>query len=332
MFWQAAEASPPPRVRGTLLAMRTSRSVCLLACSVLLTCSAARVHAQACALHVLTDTQVTPSRGAERVALDASLEVRYPPGTDVAALEQALSPPDALIALLDEQRQTVTGTLQHPEPLLLRFVPDRPLSAQRQYVPLVARPGFDRPEISEYLFTTGDSTDKEPPKLAVGKNHVDISSQPLPASCGAAAGTYGVRVAFDAATDDADDSAIEYLLWLTVAAGEDKLQVVDRTRQAQGGRVELTFRLKPQQVNDPVCLRIQAIDGVGKSADNQPEPCFHPVQGSYFESGCSVAQASGRGVSRGGWLFLVAFGLPLLSRVANRCRRKLRFGFGPSPT
>ncbi|HEX7481392.1 MAG TPA: hypothetical protein VF331_26550 [Polyangiales bacterium] len=283
---------------------------------------ATAVCAQDCAQRTQAETLVTPRRGADRVALDAAIEVRYPAGTDVPALQVALHPPDALVAMLDEARASVPGRLDRPDALTLRFVPEQPLLPHRNYVPLVARPGFDRPEISEYLFTTGSSVDRAPPQLGANKGNVDIAAAPLPASCGAAPGTYGVHVGFAMASDDADLSAIEHSLWLTSATGLGAPALVDRTRDAQAGRVDLTFRLTAEQARSPVCFELHAVDGVGKLADNQPQLCFHPVQGSYFEPACAVSQPGVRGVSRSGRGFLVALGLLWLARGRPSGRKR----------
>jgi hypothetical protein len=232
--------------------------------------------------------------------------------------------------LLDEARALLPGHIEQPDSRTLRFVPDVALAPHARYVPLVAQPGFARPAFSEYRFTTGESTDETPPTFGVNANSIDVVSQALPASCGAAPGTYGVTVDFAAATDNADSSAIEYSLLLTRAVGVDQAVVLDQSRQNQAGGVELLFRLSKEQVQKPVCIALRAVDGVGLLADNQPALCFHPIQGSYFEPYCAVrnvGQAGRAGTpgtrrpSDSAWAFLVAFGLLCLRRVRAGERR-----------
>lgn len=261
------------------------------------------------------DIQVTPGSGASEVALDTPVIVRYVTEVDLDELEAGLGEGESLLSLLRvDEAESVTrfvpGRLQRIDDATLAFIPDQPLDEETDYKPLIAKPNFDGSSLTDdFIFTTGEEVDQEPPTFNLTADEVLLSSNPLSIDCDEPEGSFLVGLAFPPAEDDADEGGMEYLLYLSRAAGIDGPRLEDRQRH-HTGTMNMSFILSPEQVQEPVCVVIRVVDGVGKTAEGDAELCFDPVQGNFFEPGCSVVPAPGSvPVSARGRaaLFLIAF-------------------------
>ena len=281
------------------------------------------------------DIEVTPGSGAKDVALDTPVIVRYVTEVDLDELEAGLGEGESLLSLLrvveDEPvTRFVPGRLQRIDDATLAFIADEPLDEDTDYRPLIAKPNFDGSSLTDaFVFTTGDELDQDPPTFDLAADEVLLSSNPLSIDCDQPEGSFLVGLAFPPAEDDADEGGMEYLLYLSRAAGIEGPRLEARERH-HTGTMNMSFILGPEQVQEPVCVVIRVVDGVGKTADGDAELCFDPVQGNFFEPGCSVVSAplptSG---SARGWvaLFLIASVSMLLpGRRLGRGTRRRRPG------
>lgn len=138
-------------------------------------------------------------------------------------------------------------------------------------------------------FTTGTSIDRQPPEFTFGPDVVDdLASSKIAAVCGEPEGSYNVSFSLAEATDDGDEGGIEFLAYLTRAAGLNGPVLLTRQYQSEGR--SLAFTLTAEQVSTPVCVVVDAVDAVGNHAPEEDiqELCFDPLQGSFFEP-CAVS-------------------------------------------
>lgn len=166
-----------------------------------------------------------------------------------------------------------------------RFVvrPNELLEPMTKYRVVV---GIDTLPKRELTFVTSDLVDTQPPQFNFGQDRVTRFSS---IECGDE-GRRRVTLEFDRATDDGDQGSIEYLLYLTRASGLDAPRLMARQYLALGSE-SMSFALEPEQLATPVCVVVDAVDGVGNHAEGIDEFCFDPLQGSFFEP-CSVARRS----------------------------------------
>lgn len=134
----------------------------------------------------------------------------------------------------------------------------------------------------ELTFMTSDVIDREPPTFRFGQDRVTAFSS---VECGDE-GARRVTITFDRARDDGDPGSIEYLLYLTRAADLEGPRLLARQYLASGAE-DMTFTLVAEELATPVCVVVDAVDGVGRHAEGIDEFCFDPLQGSFFEP-CSV--------------------------------------------
>lgn len=174
-------------------------------------------------------------------------------------------------------------------------------------------------------FTTGTMIDSQPPKFTFGPERVTVfSSSPIPPACGEDGESRRISISFDDATDDGNEGGIEYLLYLTRAAGLDTPQLLARQYRVQAKA--MAFILTPDQVKTPVCIVVDAVDGVGKHAPaaDIEQYCFDPLQGNFFEP-CTVG--GGGSAAQGRWF--LAYMLAVMLALSVRSRRiRLRDSVG----
>jgi hypothetical protein len=94
-----------------------------------------------------------------------------------------------------------------------------------------------------------------------------------------------------------------------------------RTRNFTTDLITMAFVLEPSEAVEPICVAIQAVDGVGR-VDNDGEPrCFDPIQGNFFEPLCTVGSFGASRAASGAWGsagVLVGFALVLAGRRRRR--------------
>jgi hypothetical protein len=277
------------------------------------------------------ELDVQPNDGAEAVARNAPIVVRYPSAADLDELLAAL-PSDAgdacsgqaVCLFRDAQgeggraREPVPGAVHRVDARTLAFVAAARLRADSDYFPLIARAGFDRASRTELEFTTGAVDDDEPPDFDAADESIRIAVEPPPDECGAEAGSLRVQLGVPAAHDDGDPESVELLLFVTDGEGIRAPELRARRWNEDGGEVVLTFLLDPREAGQPVCVALRAIDGLGRSSEGEPALCFDPIRRSHFEPSCAVAGAGPRGEGPGTLVPLTAW---LFVRVRCRLRR-----------
>ncbi len=247
---------------------------------------------------------VQPPDRATAVARDAPVVVRFAAGTDLDALQASLpdTPSDPcaglVICLLREGaggagRDPVPGRVERIDDHTLAFLPDAELAARARYFPLIARPGFDRASRTELQFETGGDRDRAPPRFDPSQSSIAVEVDAPPEECRAPEGSVRVRLSVPRAGDDGDPQSVEILLFLTRAAGLSGPVLRARADNPgdDGGDIQLSLLLTRAQSEQPVCVALQATDGVGKAAPQIPL-CFDPARGALFAP-CSVGAAPG---------------------------------------
>lgn len=274
-----------------------------------------------------------PIDGAESVVLDPVIRARYPGDPDVldAVWERFESGGEPLIKLIklngDDTADRVAGTLRRGGDRVIFFEPERGLSAGASYQLGVASPATTNLGYETFMFETGFREDEEPPELTIEDDGLSLFVSESTPECGPE-GTVNVGIDFPEATDDGDPSSIEHFVYLTRARGLSAPRLVARVGRPYS-EPKLNFVLTPEEAEAPVCLRVRAMDGKLKLAENEPEICFDPVQGSFFRPLCAVTtpgRARGHSHSHFAGVFL------LLSAFAWRRRRGLAIGRGRPET
>lgn len=259
----------------------------------LLAASAAPAFAQ-CDEDDFAVVESAPASGATDVPLNAFIRVLYP------RCYFSLTGQDPLTSLeLTVDGTPVPGTMQQGDDQTVFFVPQGLLDNGRRY-DVIAR---DFEGDFAFSFTTGFSVDSSPPefpepRLTVTSSRIPEDSIDLPE------GGYRVDVSFDPAVDDGAAASIEYLLYLT--RGNEDLeapQLRSRARNFTTGLITMAFVITNEEAEQPLCVEVHAIDGVGRMSEDRPSECFEPIMGSFFE-GCSVSAPGG---GEGGvlWVFAV---------------------------
>lgn len=283
-------------------------------------------------LEVDADELVTfPGDGAEAVALDAEITVRYPAGTDLSALHAALQADAARdvcggapVCLFRDARGEEGGLARKPvrarwlvSDATLVLVPEALLAPMTDYYLSIARPGFDRAARVEVEFATDSEPDSEPPRLADDASELRLTVEPAPPECEAEPGSVRVRLLVPRVRDDSDEGSVELLAFVTRARGSSGPELRARGRNSGGGDVLLGFVLDPEEARAPTCLVLRAVDGTGKWSEAEPELCFDPVQGSHFEPLCALRAPGARADGAAGTLVFSSLFL-LLRRLARR--------------
>lgn len=274
-----------------------------------------------------------PIAGALSVVLDPIIRVRFPGDPeDLAVLWEKYEAGEELIKLAqmidDQPDEPVRGTLQRGGDRMLFFEPDRGLATGRRYRLSVASPDTSALTVTEFgKFETGYRQDEELPELVVSDDEMSLYVSDTSPECGPE-GSVNVGIDFTPATDDGDPTSIEHFVYLTRARGLEAPRLLARVGEPYE-RPNLSFVLSPEEAKAPVCIRIRAVDGRLQMAENEPEICFDPVQGSFFRPLCSVAapgHPAGGSDSQSTGLFL------LLSALVWRLRRRHTSPDGPART
>lgn len=235
--------------------------------------------------------EVTPASGATSVTIDAPVNVRYSrgyfgplgPGDPPETLIRVVRCPiDAFCGLgcMADEGDDVPGTVQVIGDNLF-FLPDGGFEPDRTYVGRAT--GVD--DVLDFRFCTGVSMDLEPPRLGAFLNAQPAETTAL---CVLPEGGRLVGLRWEQARDDGPAGSIEYLLYLTRAKGVDAPELRDRLRNYASPEVTLNLRLDADEASEPVCVRMVAVDGVGRVSENSPEQCFDPITSAAFQPLCTA--------------------------------------------
>jgi hypothetical protein len=236
--------------------------------------------------------EVTPAAGAGGVTLDAPVVVRYSrgyfepggPGDDPATLFRlARCPAGTLcgVGCRPGEGTDVPGTVQVISDRLV-FLPAAGLEPAASYVGRAT--GVDG--FLDFQFCTGSLVDSGPPELGAF-----VGAEPSGPSAGCVLPEGGRRVAlrWEPARDDGSPGSIEYLLYLTRAAGVDAPELRDRIRNYTSREITLSMILDREESAEPVCVRLLALDGVGNVSEPSEEQCFDPQTAAAFQPLCAVS-------------------------------------------
>jgi hypothetical protein len=270
-------------------------------------------------LRLFRPEEITPASGARGVTLDAPIVVRYSPG--YFGPEGPGDPPEALLrvgrcpspgctarctwsdAIPVEGRAEVIGDR-------LFFFAAGGLVPGARYLGVAS--GRDGPPI-EFEFCTGATVDS----MAPTKPRV-IAIEPAENRPACPPGGYKVDVTIAPSSDDGPAGSVEYLLYLTRGRGVTAPQLRDRLRNLTPERVTLNLILAPDEAAEPVCVRVLAIDGVGRISEGSDEACVDPLNRVAFQPLCSASPGQGH---------RLAIAMALGSVVATLWwRRRVRHG------
>lgn len=253
----------------------------------------------------------TPASRALGVTLDAYIRVRY-------SEDYFVGVPDAgtfvrLYEDLDEDEGFVELGPEVPgEGQLVGddvyFVPDELLASDRQYA--IVAESFELEPIA-IDFTTGRDLDREPPRIgSVGAP----TTESVDETCGRGAG-YRVDLVVRDVRDDGPASSIELLVYLARQEGLEAPELVLRARGTGAAEQPLGFVLTDERANDPACVVVHAVDGVGNVDDSMEPVCFEPIQGAFFEGLCAANRIAGAPTGgKSGSIVLIALALILVVR------------------
>ncbi|AKF08222.1 hypothetical protein DB32_005371 [Sandaracinus amylolyticus] len=265
--------------------------------------------------------EVTPSVGAFNVTLDAPIAVRYSrgyfgpdgPGDDPATLLRIVRCPadvECSAGCSAADGEDVAGRVQVIGDQLF-FFPDGGFEPSRAYAGRAG--GID--ESLDFRFCTGVTVDNGPPVLG---EFLDAEPSESTAECVLPEGGRLVGLRWEQATDDGPPGSIEYMLYLTRAAGVNAPQLRDRVRNYASREITLNLRLDALEASEPVCVRVFAADGVGNVSEPSDERCFDPLTDAAFQPLCAV---SAPGSARAMPWALAGFALVLGVIVARRRAR-----------
>lgn len=257
--------------------------------------------------------EVTPASGAVDVTIDAPVGVRYSrgyfgpegPGDAPETLIRVVRCPDDTfcgLGCMADEGVDVPGTVQVIGDRLF-FLPDGGFEPEQTYVGRAT--GVD--DVLDFRFCTGLDPDLEPPRLGA---FLDAEPAETTAACVLPEGGRLVGLRWEQAQDDGPLGSIEYLLYLTRASGVDAPELRDRLRNYASPEVTLNLRLDAEEASEPVCVRMVALDGVGRASESSPEQCFDPITTAAFQPLCSARPAP-RGNLAVFWVFCVIFGAAL---------------------
>ena len=274
--------------------------------------------------------EITPSVGARAVTLDAPIGVRYSPGyfgpegpgdDPTTLLRVVRCPPGSLACSAGcsaDDGIDVPGTVQVIDDRLF-FLPDAGFEPDSTYAGRAT--GID--DALDFVFCTASDVDREPPILGPF-----LSAEPSEstAECVLPEGGRLVSVRWGQAEDDGPGGSIEYLLYLTRAAGVEAPELRDRVRNYASGEITLSLRLDAEEAAEPVCVRMVAVDGVGNQSEPSPEECFDPMTSAAFQPLCAVRGAGANGMGRATVPALVVFSLGVAALARRRRRSRGRDG------
>ena len=257
----------------------------------------------------------TPASQAAGVTLDAYLRVRYsegyfdgvPDAGDFIRLHRDTNDLPGFVDLGEEVPGA--GQLVGDD---LYFVPDELLDPDTEYA-IVAESFELEPILSD--FHTGLTVDTRPPSIF----SIDPpTTERVGPACGRGEG-YRVDLVVRGVSDDGPPSSVELLVYLARQEGLESPELVLRARGTGNDEIPLGFVLTDDRANDPACVVIHAVDGVGRVDDSQEPVCFEPIQGAFFNGICSAAYLGGGSPGAGGTLM---WSLLAVAVVARRRRAR----------
>jgi hypothetical protein len=270
------------------------------------------------------DYALTPEDGAQNVARNAPIRVRYADDVDLDELRESLaSELDAeqpvpcageLVCVLeteDGRARVIEADVATGDNRVV-LTPREPLAASAEHTVLAVQPGLDIVARAESRFDTGARTDRQAPVLDYGADEIKVSIATLPPQCKAAAGSRRVVLELPPATDDGDPESVTLEVLLLDDDGEGELRA---RAQNDGDPVLVSFILTPEEVSRRTCLLIRARDALGRASEGEPRVCFNPSSRPLFSSACSAAPGARRNPWGGFAWFLL---LGLLARAASR--------------
>jgi len=157
--------------------------------------------------------------------------------------------------------------------------------------------------------------DSRPPTIgSVGSP----STESVDETCGRGAG-YRVDLVVRDVRDDGPASSVELLVYLARQEGLESPELVLRARGTGAAELPLGFVLTDDRANEPACVVIHAVDGVGKVDDSMEPVCFEPIQGAFFEGLCAANRIAGAPTGgKSGSIVLIALALILVVRRRSR--------------
>jgi len=253
----------------------------------------------------------TPASRAEGVTLDAYVRVRYsedyflgvPDAATFVRLHEDLDDDDGFVELGPE----VPGEGQLVGDDVF-FIPDELLEPGRQYA-VVAESFELEPIVID--FRAGGSVDLRPPVIGSVSSP---TTEAVDESCGRGSG-YRVDLVVRDVQDDGPASSVELLVYLARQEGLEAPELVLRARGTGTAELPLGFVLTDERANDPACVVVHAVDGVGRIDDRMEPVCFEPIQGAFFEGLCAANRIAGAPTGdRASSIGLIAFVLLLVAR------------------
>jgi hypothetical protein len=261
--------------------------------------------------------QSFPASGAKGVRLDAPVRVEFSRGffNELGAI-----PEESFSLTVANTGEPVPGSIEVVEDTLI-FTPRDLFFSNTEYEARASGVGASRGLTAR--FVTGDDIDRRAPVLGPIERFT-ATEVGADASCATEEGSYRIDVTVLPAVEDGPAGDVEYLLFLARGPGIEEPRLVARERGITE-EILLVFNLPPEEVAGPICVAVQAVDGVGNIDDDNPTRCEDPIQGNFFEPLCAVS-APGLGArSQGGpaWpvVGVVAFAGALLVWGRRRRRR-----------
>ncbi len=251
---------------------------------------------------------VAPAVGAGGVTRDTVIRVEYPDG----GVPDDLDAPLVELWVADGGSR-VTGRIERPGSGWVFFVPEAPLEPETAYEGIARGLERDLP----FRFRTGSRFDQGPPSPVAIEAVVVRASSGRP-SCEESSG-YGFSVLFQPSEEDGPPASVEYFLYQSRGPGLQAPRLLGRTRGFGAGTLAVGFSLPSEEADEPLCLSIVALDGVGRSSGPGPLRCIDPVQEDFFVSACRLGASARGGLLPGGLLCLL-----LLRRLRGRQRRPER--------
>lgn len=213
----------------------------------------------------------------EAVTLDAPIEIRYTPKFFDTYGRQATA-----IDVFDSATgNPVPGVVEVAASDLMFFLPNGGWQPTTSYDGRVYGQGME----IDFNFTTGTTVDRSPP---IAGRILDVTPHPGSEVAAVGPGSERVDIDFQSATDDGPIGSIEYQIYLTRGHGIDAPVLrLRKLGQEPGAPIPAAIGLTAYEAEQPACVAVVAVDGVGKT-DVSNEDCFDPVVGSFFQPLCSA--------------------------------------------
>lgn len=218
---------------------------------------------------------VWPADGASDATVNTVVRVDY--GADLDALPAT----DARLVLNDSDALPVPGRIERQGSALI-FIPATELDPGRAFQ-IVAQ---TRNQPFRATFRTQSTRDTSPPAF-VGPLQISSSAS----ACDDFA--FRLALSFPPARDDGPAASIEYLAYVSAAAGLDAPVLRTRTRNFPTDRLTMAVPLTRDEAESSVCVEVRAIDGLGQISTSRLRGCFDPIDEQYFNDACNLGRARG---------------------------------------